>query len=313
MNINKEQWNRFIKENNGSFLQSWQWGEFQESIDRKIWRIEIEGLKGLIIKHDLPLKKNYLYCPYGPIGQGDFKEFLKEVKKIAKEEKSIFFRIEPKQKIDLKSFIKSTKEIQPSKTTILDISQPEEDLLKQMHQKTRYNIRLAQKRGIEIEQSNEKESLSIFLKLLKETAKRDKFFLHSEEYYRKMLDVLGKDGMIKLFLAKYNGQVIAVNLICFFNKTSIYLHGASGYDYHKLMAPYLLQWHTILEAKKKELKYYDFWGIDEKKWPGVTRFKRGFLPAGEASNGQDVNYSGTFDLIYRPIWYTLHNLARKVL
>ncbi len=308
MDTNKEQWDQFVKENKGSFLQSWQWGEFQESINRKIWQIETEGLKGLIIKHDLPLKKNYLYCPYGPIGKGDFEEFLKEVNKVAKQEKSIFFKIEPVNSFQfLKfNFQKSIKEIQPSKTMILDINQSEEDLLKQMNQKTRYNIRLARKKGVRIEQSNTQESLNAFLKLLKETAKRDKFFLHSEEYYQKMLSALGQNGTIQLFLAKYRDRVIAANLVCFFNQTSVYLHGSSDYDYRKLMAPHLLQWQTILKAKEKGLKYYDFWGINEKKWPGVTRFKKGF-------NGQEINHLGVFDLIYRPIWYIVYNLARKIL
>jgi len=312
MDTNKEQWNQFVKENNGSFLQSWQWGEFQESINRKIWHIETERLKGLIIKHDLPLKKNYLYCPYGPIGKGDFEEFLKEINKIAKQEKSIFFKIEPGRNLNINGdspfwgLSPSSNQIQPSKTIILDINQSEEYLLKQMNPKTRYNIRLAKKKGVKIEQSNTQESLNTFLKLLKETAKRDKFFLHSEEYYRKMLNTLGKDGTIQLFLAKHRNKVVAANLVCFFNEMAVYLHGSSNYEYRQLMAPYLLQWQTILKAKEKGLRHYDFWGINEKKWPGVTRFKKGF-------NGQEINHLGVFDLIYRPIWYIVYNLARKIL
>ena len=310
MNTKKEQWNQFIKENKGSFPQSWQWGQLQESMDRKIWRIETEGLKGLIIKHNLPLKKNYLYCPYGPVGKGDFKEFLEEINKIAKQEKSIFFKIEPnftnyKLQITNYKFIKSAKEIQPSRSIVLDISQSEEDLLKQMHQKTRYNIKLAQKKGIEIRQSNNPEALNAFVGLLGQTAKRDDFYLHPKEYYQKVLDILGEET-VKLFLAEYQNKTVAAILVYFFGETAVYAHGASDHDHRRLMAPYLLQWHAILEAKKKGLKYYDFWGIDEDKWPGVTRFKKGF-------NGQEVNYSGAFNLIYRSTWHTLYNLARKIL
>ena len=304
---NKEQWNQFIVENEGCFLQSWQWGELQESMNRKIWRIETQGLKGLVIKHDINLGKNYLYCPRGPIGQGDFNNFIEQVKEIARQEGSIFFKIEleefkvrPQQRSDLKFFVKSSKQIQPVKTVILDISKSEKELLKQMHQKTRYNICLAQKKGIEIKESE--EGLDDFIRLLKQTAKRDRFFLHPRKYYQKLL----KRGLAKLFLAYYQNKVIAANLICFFGQTATYLHGASDYNHRQLMAPYLLQWQTILKAKEKGLTHYDFWGINEEKWPGVTRFKKGF-------GGQEVSYPGSFDLIFQKTWYKVYNLARKIL
>ncbi len=307
----KEEWNQFVVANNGSFLQSWQWGELQESMNRRIWRLETERLKGLIIEHNLPLGKNYLYCPYGPIGQGNLHIFLEEAGKIARQERSIFFKIEPKTDLSLKDFkfIKSKKQIQPSlKTIILDISKSAEELLAQMHQKTRYNIRLARRKGVKIEISsgNNHQEIDKFLELSAATAKRDKFHLHPREYYKKMLEILGGQGMIKLFLAKYQNQIIAANLICFFGQTATYLHGASDYNFRQLMAPYLLQWQAILEAKQLGLKYYDFWGIDEEKWPGVTRFKKGF-------NGQEITYPGAFDLVFQPTWYRVYNLTRYVL
>ncbi|MFH1461137.1 MAG: peptidoglycan bridge formation glycyltransferase FemA/FemB family protein, partial [Patescibacteria group bacterium] len=253
--MDKEQWNQFIIQNHGSFLQSWQWAEFQKSLGRKIWLIEKPDLKGLVIKHDLPLNKNYLYCPRGPVGQGKIDDFLVEVKNISRAEKSIFFKIEPerflqgtalrtrpfaKQRAHSKgrTFItKSAKEIQPSQTIILNISRSEDELLKQMHQKTRYNLRLAQKKGVVIERNNNQASLDFFLKLAEQTAQRDKFHFHSREYYQKMLEILGQEGIIRLFLAKYQEKVIAANLVCFFGQTSYYLHGASDYDFRNLMAP----------------------------------------------------------------------------
>jgi len=283
------------KQNNNSFLQSLEWERFQKSLNRKTWRVEGK----LVIKHDLPFSKNYLYCPRSEISDG----FLKEVEKIAKQEKSIFLKVEPEKEIP--NFKKSDKQIQPAKTIILDISKSEDELLNQMHPKTRYNIRLAQKKGIEIKQSNNQESSDVFIKLLKQTAQRDKFFLHSQEYYQKMINILGQD-IVKLFLAKYKDKVIAANLVCFFNQTAIYLHGASDYRYRQIMAPYLLQWQIIRQAKEMGFKYYDFWGIDEDKWPGVTRFKRGF-------GGQEVSSPGAYDLIYSKFWYLLYKMVRRVL
>ena len=282
------------------FLQSSKWEEFQKSLNRKTWRIK----DILIIKHDLPLGKSYLYSPR--VSKEISKDFLKEVKEIARQEGSIFFKIEPEEfevgpllRSDLKFFIESLKQIQPVKTVILDISKSEKELLKQMHQKTRYNICLAQKKGIEIKES---DNIDSFIKLLKQTAKRDKFFLHPRKYYQKLLE----RGLTKLFLAYYQDKVIAANLICFFGKTATYLHGASDYNHRQLMAPYLLQWQTILKAKEKGLTHYDFWGINEEKWPGVTRFKKGF-------GGQEVSYPGSFDLIFQKTWYKVYNLARKIL
>jgi peptidoglycan pentaglycine glycine transferase (the first glycine) len=309
----KEQWDQFIIEDKGSFLQSWTWGEFQESLNRKIWRLKIERLKGLVVKRNLPLGKGYLYCPRGPVGQvaeDNFQKFLAQVKRIGQTEKSIFFKIEPPVGASLLTtpFKESKDQIQPVKTLILDISQPEEELLAQMHQKTRYNIRLAQRKGVKIEISsgNYPQEVEKFLELSAATAKRDKFHLHSQTYYRKMMEFLGREGMIKLFLAKYQGRIIVANLICFFGQTATYLHGASDHNFRHLMAPHLCQWRAILEAKRLGCQHYDFWGIDEQRWPGVTRFKKGF-------NGQEVDYPGSFDLVFRPFWYRLYHLAKKFL
>ncbi len=307
--MDKNQWDQFVIKNNGSFLQSWQWGEFQESLNRKIWRIQTDNLKALVIKYDLPLNKNYLYCPMGLVTEDNIKSFLEEIKGIVQEEKSVFFKIEPDRlpRSDLfekgLTFKQSQKQIQPSKTIILDITKPEQKLLEQMHQKTRYNIKLAKRKGIAIEESNKK--IDDFLRLSKETAKRDNFHIHDQGYYKKMIEVLGKQGIIRLILAKYKNKVISANLVCFFGQTVVYLHGASDYNFRNLMAPYLLQWQTILQAKELGFKHYDFWGINEKKWPGVTRFKKGF-------NGQEITHPGAFDLIFQPLWYKIYNLARKI-
>ncbi len=278
-----------------SFLQSEQWEELQKAVGREVWRIG----QTLVIKHNLPLKKNYLYCPRGPIGS--LEVFLKEIEEVAQKEKSIFLKIEPDLDFNhnLSELKKSSKEIQPSKTIILSLSKPEEELLNQMHPKTRYNIRLAKKKGILIEES---QDINSFIELLKETAKKDEFHLHPDDYYRKTIEKTR--GMVKLLLARHEGKIIAGDLICFFNNTATYLHGASDYKTRHLMAPALLQWQVILKAREMGLKYYDFYGIDEKKWPGVTRFKKGF-------GGKRVIYPGPYDLVYSPFWYKAYNLVRK--
>ena len=139
------------------------------------------------------------------------------------------------------------------------------------------------------------------------TSKRNKFRLHPKNYYKQMLsadDEENNDLKIKLFLAKYNNKIIAVDIVCFFGNTATYLHGASLNEFRKVMAPNLLQWHVIKLAKAQGYKYYDFYGIDEQKWPGVTKFKKGF-------GGEEIVYPGTYDLVYNKFLYSIYKLLRK--
>lgn len=314
--IEKQQWNNFVLKNRGSFLQSFEWGEFQKAIGHQIWRLQEKGLKALVIKHNLPYLKNYLYCGRGPvISQSETAErkkqlfdlFLERVKEIADREKSIFFKIEPEQDtscLTQVSFKPSVKQIQPSsKTVILNLDKSEDELLQAMHSKTRYNIRLALKKGVVVKEA---EDIDAFYNLLQKTAQRDKFYTHTKKRYEKLMETLGQAGLARLFLAQIRDKIIAANIVIFWNKQAVYLHGASDYDYRQVMAPYALQWQVICQAKKSGCKSYDFWGIDEKKWPGVTRFKKGF-------GAKVIVYPGSFDLIYSPFWYAGYKIVRQVL
>jgi lipid II:glycine glycyltransferase (peptidoglycan interpeptide bridge formation enzyme) len=351
--MDKDAWNQFVIENSGLFLQSWEWGEFQESLGRKIWRLgDGESWQAVVVKYDFPMGKNYLYCPAGPIisnikaqsekPQLKAQNFLDELRKIAIREKSIFLKIEPfwgkgetlrqAQGInfnDLK-FIKSDGGQRILKTLVLDLNKSEDELLAEMKQKTRYNIRLAEKQGVKIKVSNNLEKdIDIFYQLAKETAKRDGFDIHLKEHYEKMFFTCHSERseesqeiekeisrpaqggarndklFIELFLAEYQNKIIAANIVVFFGSRAIYLHGASSNERRNLMAPYLLQWEQIKEAKKRGCQIYDFWGISEENWPGVTRFKKGF-------GGKEIDYVGTCDYIFRSIWYMIYRAAKKL-
>jgi peptidoglycan pentaglycine glycine transferase (the first glycine) len=279
-----------------SFLQSKEWLDFQKSMGRKVWQVEDIN----IIRYNLPIGKSYLYSPRC---EGKFfsTSFLKEVKEIAKQENSIFFKAEPQDNVDLKQsgFIK-VHSSQPQKTLILDITKSEQELLGQMYSKTRYNIGLAEKKGVRVKKN--KNAFEEFWKLMQETTKRDEFHSHPKEYYRKLLDIPG----VELFAAEFGGKIIAANIVAFYNQQAIYLHGASDYEQRNLMAAPLLQWEQIKEAKKHGCAEYDFWGIDETRWPGVTRFKKSF-------NGKEITYPGAFDLVFQLFWYKAYKLARKIL
>ena len=332
----KEHWNRFVIEHDGSFLQSREWGEFQKKTGRKIWPLwykdgdEIQAV-ALIIRHGLPFGFSYLYCPRGPIVNSKFKnrksklfeEFLEKVKEIGTEERAIFLKIEPEADFPFNlsdfRFVKSKKEIQPAQTVILDLTKTEEELLAEMKSKTRYNINLAERKDIKItQQTTHNSQLTTFLELLKETAEREGFRLHPKEYYEKLFAAHSPNFSVELFLAEYNGKTIAAHLLVFFGNPArttevvqsggqaVYLHGASSREHKETMAPYLLHWEAIKQAKNRGCLTYDFWGISEKKWPGLTRFKKSF-------GGFEKTYLGASDLVFDKFWYWVYNIVRKTI
>lgn len=302
-----------------SFLQTKEWLEFQKDIGHKVWRFDDEKIVASIIKHNLPFGKSYLYIPHGPeinfdsIKGGlknELANFIKYLKDLAREEKAIFVKIEPlsdvvMELLHVKGMRRSKKQIQPYKTVVLDLTLPEEHLLGKMHTKTRYNIKVAEKHDITIKSSQEIDS---FWKLMKKTTKRDRFSPHPKEYYRKLLNFLHDHGEIKtdLILAYYKEKPIAGAVVLKYGNTGYYLHGASDYEYRAMMAPYALHWDIIKYLKNNGVKYYDFWGIDAIKWPGVTRFKFGW-------GGDQKEYPGSFDLVVSRLWYFGYSLARRIL
>jgi len=340
---NKEQLNEFVgAQKHSQFLQSWQWGEFHKNLGSKVFRLGIEDGGRLmatvtIIKKILPMGRSYFYCPRGPAvklevgslpadagrGQGQKSEVVKllfeEIKKIAESEGVIFLRFEPiidhpqplLSKEGGERNILKTLDVQPSKTLILDLSKPEKELLKDMHQKTRYNVRLAEKKGVKIIEAGI-ERFDEFWQIMAETSERDSFRLHGIDYYKEMLRINQKSKIknqnnlvIKIFFAEYRKKVIAANIVSFFGDMVTYMHGASANEHRNVMAPHLLQWQVIKLAKEQGYKYYDFYGIDESRWPGITRFKKGF-------SGKEIKYPGTFDLIFDSGWYSVYKMVRKV-
>ena len=185
---------------------------------------------------------------------------------------------------------------------MLNLDLDEAKLLSGMHQKTRYNIRLAEKRGVLISRGNLND-LNLFYRLLQETTKRDRFRGHSLEHYRQLM--INSKDKIELWLAKKDGTLLAAGLFSFYGQRATYLHGVSADQGRQHMAPYLLQWEMIKRAKQLHCHSYDFYGIDAKKWPGVTRFKLGF-------GGEEKKYPGTFIIITDCFRYFLYQLAIRI-
>ncbi len=332
----KIEWNNFLLNQptqTGIFLQSAEWLDFQGTVGHKTHRlalVENNNILALcgIIENKLPLSKKYFYSPRGPImnhelGIRNYELLIDKILEIAKKEKAIFLKIEPPEenyKLQITNYkLLKIEPVQPSRTLILDLSRSEEELLAAMHPKTRYNIRLAERHGVKIHRTRLtdhemlKNDFETFWQLLSKTAERDKFRTHQKNYYWQMLKTFKPRPTgdvpvpnVALYFAKYQNKILATNLIMFFGDTATYLHGASSDEHRNVMAPHLLHWQIIQEAKRLGFKYYDFWGIDEQKWPGITRFKKGF-------GGFEISYLGTFDLPINKTWYKIYNLARKIL
>jgi lipid II:glycine glycyltransferase (peptidoglycan interpeptide bridge formation enzyme) len=197
------------------------------------------------------------------------------------------------------------KQIIPRFTTVLDLTRSNEEILNRMHPKGRYNIKLAEKKGVEIKETTDVET---FYNILKTTADRDEFAINNLEYYKTFYQNLAKQNKAKIFIAYYNNEAIAGLINVYFDTTAIYFYGASSNQYRNLMAPYLLQWNAIQDAKKHKFKHYDFLGIanphDPKdKLAGVTYFKQKF-------GGQLVKWPASQIIINNPFWYSLLKIRK---
>ncbi len=310
------------------FLQSLTWGKImsQKGISElRLYGIDEEEnwlVASVLYFYPLIFNWHYFYCPRGPFLSEKICErfaYKKEElwrlvfsswRREALKSKKVFIRFEPssdsseeeikKVAKSLNLRIKKVKSVQAKKTRLLDLSLGKEELKKQMKAKTRYNIRLAKRKGLTVSFSDGK--FLEFYNILQQTSKRDNFNLHSKEHYETLLK--HSDGKIKLISILDEGKVVSAGLFSFFGKKAVYLHGASDYKKRDKMAPYLLQWAAIKKALDLSYRYYDFHGVDEKKWPGVTRFKEGF-------GGFELNYPGAYDLIIFEKKYLFYHFLKK--
>ncbi len=300
-----------------SFLQTSFWAEFKSLHG---WNHSQYSITALINGVELSLSCSVLfrtfssifticYIPLGiELGQkcpfsyssGDYQLLLKEFcSELAKKcpKNTLCIRIDPpisfiKQE-DVLTYVsyfeknyhplkKAPVNIQPPDTVILDLSLSEDGLLDQMKSKWRYNIRLAEKKGVVVVQ-DENENIDIFYSLYEQTAKRDGIAIHSKDYY-KSLFVLAKkykDVKVRLYTALHEGDVIASIITLFTKNQGVYVYGASSNEKRNLMSTYLLQWKAICDAKSEGCLSYDFYGIpptDDEHHPmhGLHRFKTGF-------------------------------------
>jgi len=319
------------KKRNNVF-QSEAWADFHAAVGSKSWVIKDDNIEGLIIKkplHRLNGDRCYLYSPRGPVVKGkarlqDLKVFLRKVEALAKEEQAVFYRIEPynlKQSDIYKfGFRKISKSVplslqhSPLDTLVLDIMQPEDKLLAGMKPKCRYNINLSKRKGVKVRTADKAEDIKTFYKLTQAVEGRGKYTGFDLDYYKNLYTTLASKGCVELFIAEHEGTPLAAILVSFYGQVATYLHGASGNEKRELMPSHALQWEAIKEAKRRNCRIYDFWGIapsDDKKhsWAGITRFKKSF-------GGEVVSFDGIYDIAFNKHYYrllTAVNSVRKIL
>jgi lipid II:glycine glycyltransferase (peptidoglycan interpeptide bridge formation enzyme) len=317
----RERWNNFVAASpNSSILQSYEWGELKSYFGWKPIRIVLEDegkiMAGIsILKREIPLIRHSLfYAPRGPIMDLSNKELLHDlldiVEKEADRHHAVSMKVDPEiaegtkgvvENLISQGFEKALKQIQPRATLILDLERSPDDILMSFEEKTRYNIRLAEKKGVSVKEDASEKGVSTFHELYNVTALRDKFLVHPASYYQKIREVLFSTGLGTNFVAYYEGKPIAAVIIFAFGRKIWYMYGASASEYRNVMPNHLLHWEVIKWAKEKGFKQYDLWGIpahpaeDHPLW-GVYRFKKGF-------RGDLVKYIGAYDFPYSPLLY----------
>ncbi|OGY22275.1 MAG: hypothetical protein A2126_03540 [Candidatus Woykebacteria bacterium GWB1_45_5] len=328
----KKIWEDFsLRSSPNTFLQSWAWGEFNESLGRKIWRLGVfkDGKLAainLVICQPTRLGR-YLYCPHGPIfdwkDQKIFDLLVENMKEIADNEGCIFLKIEPlladsvqnRQIFQKRGFKAAAAFFQAENVWLLPLEASEEELLRQMRKTTRYLIRHEPDQGIKIEVSGEKKDAEKFVGLLTVTAARKAFVggIHDKDYYLKQFDCLAGENHEKIFIAKKGQETLSMAMIIFYGEMGYYLHAASN-PKNKDSVGYSLQWEAIKEAKRRGCKYYNFWGVvrDEHfqpnhPWYGFSLFKKGF-----GGFGRTYIRAQDYPLNWKYFLYRLAERGRKI-
>lgn len=307
-------------------LQTWEWGEFRKKTGKKVERIGFFE-KGQIQQaltatfHPLPKFKQYSvgYCPRA------FKpdeNQLAALKQIGEQHNAIFIKLEPNVAVsvantaELKPLAKflSDHECQLGRpffakyTYFVDLSKTEKELFSNLDSKTRYNVRLAGKKGVKIIENSSQEGLDIYLKILQETLDRQHFYLHSPEYFKKMWQTLQGSDIMHIFHAVYNDTPLVSWIMFKWQDMVYYPYGASRDIHREVMASNLMMWEMIMWAKKQGAKTFDMWGslgpeADPKDaWYGFHRFKKSY-------GGEHMRFVGTFDLVLQEPHYKIFRMA----
>ena len=315
--LTKEQWQEFCLQNpDHSLLQDAEWGELKSGFGWTPSYIRAGSAGAMVLFRSLPAGLKIAYIPRGPFGSG-FESLWPEVHALCRKKHAIFLRVEPDfwqgtdeakaLEASMEGFIPSFATVQPPRTIMIPLDGSEDDWLARMNQKTRYNIRLSQKKDLTIEESDD---AAVFHQLMTLTGDRDAFGVHSEAYYRKCLQCFAEGKKGRILLVRYQGKPLSAIMLFIEGKRGYYLYGASSNEERNRMPNHLAQWTAMKICREAGCTEYDLWGIPDEDeetleaqfqdrhdglWP-VYRFKRGF-------GGNVLRTMGSFDYVYSPLLY----------
>jgi peptidoglycan pentaglycine glycine transferase (the first glycine) len=337
------EWNDSIEGLPGAHaLQTWQWGEVKSRFGWKphhlLWRDgdhQIQAaalvLERRVSKRGFTMPISIMYVPRGPLLNWSQETLVSQVcvdlQNYARGKKAIFIKIDPDLPIGfgipdeeselgsptgekvrslLQGFgwVFSDEQIQFRNTVLVDIRQDEEELLTRMKSKTRYNIRLAKRRGVNVRHGDASD-IDLLYQMYAHTAVRDDFLIRNQDYYKAVWENFFKANLATPLIAEVDGQAVGAAVIFRFAERAWYFHGMSMDEHREKMFNYLLQWEAMLHAKKAGCHTYDMWGAPDvftgadPLW-GVYRFKDGF-------GGQVVRTLGAWDFPNRPVLYRLYS------
>jgi lipid II:glycine glycyltransferase (peptidoglycan interpeptide bridge formation enzyme) len=318
--VDPQVWHKFIRSHpEAHLLQMTEWGALKSDFGWEAVHVVAGEAGAQVLFRSLPMGFSLAYIPKGPIG--DSSEALwAEVDALCRSRRAVFLKVEPdawegeyaSEHLRAAGFRPSPHDIQPRQTIVLDIRGEEDDILAQMKQKTRYNIRLAVRKGVEVKPSADIETFS---RMMDTTGERDAFGVHTLAYYQRAYELLHPEGACELLVASYEGEHLAGLMVFAHGARAWYFYGASTNQHRNKMPTYMLQWAAILWAKTKGCRQYDLWGVPDEDeetletqftqradglW-GVYRFKRGF--------GGELKRSGrSWDRVYNPVMYAAYRL-----
>lgn len=320
--LTQAEWDAFVENHpEAHLLQTPNWGDLKSEYGWTPEYLRLGDLGAMVLFRHLPLGFSVAYIPRGPVGTGDWSGFWETVDELSRKHNAIFLRVEPDiwepvsddfAETHLPGFQPSQQTTQPPRTVLIDISGTEEDWLEAMKPKTRYNIRLAERKDVIVQPSSD---VKAFHQLMETTGERDAFGIHSVDYYQAAYNHFAPDGACTLLMASFEGQPLAGLMAFAQGHTAWYLYGASNNRERNRMPTYLLQWEAMRWAKAKGCRTYDLWGVPDQPesvleakfmdrsdglW-GVYRFKRGF-------GGEVRRTIGAWDRVYKPLLYKLYQL-----
>lgn len=288
--------------------QSPLWQEFRRRLGYQV--VEASGLYFSL--HPTPLG-NIGYCPKPNPERTDWAALTTA----GRESGCLHIKMDSPNTLDAEAWerihrqgsnLAETKPTFAQETIFIDLTLSEEELLTKMEQKTRYNVRLAEKRGVRVEEATDAAAFPTFLNLQKETATRQHFYLHPDRYYQTLWELMQPEGIAHLLVAKVNQEICAAWMVFAYAKVLYYLYGGSSDQYQNLMPNNLLVWEAMRLGKRLGCELFDLGGINtdpHHPWAGLTRFKLGY-------GGQVVKFPPSYDLVLNPLTYRLFKTADRL-